>query len=231
MTLYDFRGLQRAIVIDDLDFADYDTNAGALDVQQPLRENAVDVANGGTVLFGVLAGRRTPNAIEKIVASLAFPGGDAAELRAMRRIRKRGGYHSFAYWKLDNEFWTAEAGQQDYYLAPCRRNAHQVLFPDDNSLAWAIARFTIDGVDQIVNYVDGPTLTTPADGEVNIARDPHTSGSLTDLAEIRVGTTLAGGEELELEYVPLYQVRFTEPRDSFPEGAASQSTTFTLVER
>jgi hypothetical protein len=121
----------------------------------------------------------------------------------MELIRVRGGTHRLVIWRMVPVIWTApRAGIQRFYFPRFRKCAAHVyeglhigsgvfvspdLFP---TLA------TLNDEDLTVTYAEGPDLASPGAGGLVVSRLADESGPAMDYSAVRVGDTIAAGDEL-----------------------------------
>lgn len=217
----DTPGLWHLIAIDGVDLS---VNPESINAVPALQETNVDTI-GDSVLFSdwVLAG--LPDKEGRLRISLSpmsgYDGEEADdELRLIRRIKAKSGHRTLSLWKPDNAFYTATAGQVRFLFPRRRRHAPESLGRDGATKTACPFRCWItplggSATEQTAVFAAGPAVATPADGTVNVARTPHTSGDEIDYTEFRVRECTAG-EIIEIEYYPLLIVAVVDPAQAFP---------------
>jgi hypothetical protein len=218
-----------------LDGIDIDIPLASLSVDPTEIEETIDTIDGGSITFGPLSFTGAPDHLERFTFEFPIQYVAGETRRALERARARGGYHTFAYWKPLSAFYTADGFTQTFYLPRYRRNAAQALaglIYEGVAISTDTVPFScwVDGVPQTVLY--GPALpsTAIAAGSVFVASAADLVGDAAGHAPFRLGTSLAQGSLVEIEFVPLFVVRFVAPKIRFPKSL-QESHTYTLQER
>lgn len=221
-------GLPRGLTIDGYTFEE---GIGSLPVAAPPTTTRVDTIDGGSTGFTVLAMVGSPRVSDRYTITVQVQNLEGPDLVAFERIRAGGGYHQVAYWRPIRARYTARSGQTLFYLPRYRRNAPQALaglvyHGVPMSTDAAPAQVWVNGVALAVSYVDGPDLADPGAGAAVVANLTATEGPALDLAAFRIGNVLAAGDEVEVEFHPLFQMELTAPAITFVPVAESHTQTF-----
>jgi len=146
-----------------------------------------------------------PNVEESFQITLPI-GGLATddEVRAAERLRLLGGFHTAALWKYERAYYTAVAGQTDFYIASRRRDAASVkgiagLHP---ALCWKTSGGSTTAQTPVM--ISGNNPSVPVAGIVNVAEEPITTGDYLDYTKFCLAAC-AAGDIVEIAVMPLFR--------------------------
>lgn len=205
------RGTLEVIEIDGQTFA---FGAENLSIVPDRNESAVKT-KGDTKLYRDYNLAGLPNVEESFAITLPIGGMVTdAEIRAAERLRLLGGFHTASVWKYERQYYTAVAGQTDFYIASRRRDAASVkgisgLYPP---LVWLNGSAVAT-----VSVVSGYAPATPGAGACNVGDTPVPSGSYRDYTKFCLAACNAG-DIIEFAVMPLFRVYVASPRIDFPSG-------------
>ena len=133
----------------------------------------------------------------------------ATTLTTLETLRTQGGYHDLAVWKKRIYTYTATSGQTAFYLP--RPDAFSSGYTGHTANSWK-AVVKKNGVAQTLQYQASVTSGTAVTaGEVWISNTSVThSEAGTRVALFKFGTALVAGDEITVEYHPLFRVIVSE---------------------
>ena len=133
----------------------------------------------------------------------------ATTLTTLETLRTQGGYHDLAVWKKRIYTYTATSGQTVFYLP--RPDAFSSGYTGHTANSWK-AVVKKNGVAQTLQYQASVTSGTAVTaGEVWISNTSVTHPKAgTRVALFKFGTALVAGDEITVEYHPLFRVIVSE---------------------
>lgn len=228
-------GIVRPLTLDGVDIG---VMPSSLSVRPTIHRTRVNTADAASRSFGPLVGDGFPDKIVSYSFSLPFDTIRGATRRQMMLAMARGGYRKLAIWQSEIHSYTLRAGQQTLRLPKFRQNAGQVfagLIYEGVAINTDAAPFsaTLNGTPLTVNYITGPTISgsdIPAAGALTLPALPLVSGAYRDYVQFQIGTTPVKGDELLIEFFPVYVTELTEASIEYPQSIA-ESRSYVFTER
>jgi hypothetical protein len=180
------------------------------------RQSVSTVANGLRRVDLPDDGIGLPDAPEVFDFSLKYQLGTSTsgieppELDILEKLRTMSGSHTFVCWKMFRVVFTTYAGQVLYYLP--RPDAFVKLYTGKTGDKYKAIVQPNGGLilpaDTLYpgGTVTSATVVNPGQVKISATEIDHPDGIMSRVAPLKLGTPLAAGQQLIVDYHPLFNV-------------------------